>query len=119
MKLFSAGGPNYIGVRDIESTVSWYVEKFSVHKIDVEMDDREDCVALGYDQQDYLFTLGPLGKPTDQLTPQLFTAKLKKAWDFLNTRGVTIVAIQEDSQGTHYFEMRDLEGNTIEISEEP
>jgi|SRR5579862_1167616 len=119
MKLFSAGGSNYIGVRDIRSAVSWYVENFGLRKIDVEMDDGEDCIALGYDQQDYLFTLGPQGKPTDQLTPQLFTAKLKKAWEFLNTRGVTIGPIQEDRQGTHYFEVRDLEGNTIEISEEP
>jgi hypothetical protein len=27
--------------------------------------------------------------------------------------------VQEDRQGTQYFEMRDLEGNLIEVSEEP
>lgn len=119
MRLFSAGGPNYIGVRNIESVTSWYMEKLDLRKIDVEMDDGKDCIALGYDQQNYLFALGPLGKPTDQLTPQLFTNKLKKAWEFLNARGVAVEAIEEDRQGTHYFTMRDPEGNGIEVSEEP
>jgi hypothetical protein len=27
--------------------------------------------------------------------------------------------IEKDRQGTQYFEMRDLEGNVIEVSEEP
>ncbi len=27
--------------------------------------------------------------------------------------------IQQDGHGTHYFEMLDLEGNVVEISEEP
>jgi len=33
--------------------------------------------------------------------------------------GVDVAEIQQDRQGTHYFEMRDLEGNVIEVSEEP
>lgn len=119
MKLFSAGGPNYIGVRDIESAATWYMEKLGVRKIKVDMDDGEDCIALGYDDKNYLFALGPHGKPTDQRTPQLFAAKLKKAWEFLNAHEISITAIQQDRQGTHYFEMRDLEGNMIEITEEP
>src|SRR5947207_14138467 len=39
--------------------------------------------------------------------------------DFLVSRGVNVGDIQQDGQGTHFFEMRDLEGNVIEISEEP
>jgi hypothetical protein len=27
--------------------------------------------------------------------------------------------VETDRQGTHYFEMRDSEGNTVEICEEP
>jgi hypothetical protein len=32
---------------------------------------------------------------------------------------VNVGEIQRDRQGTHYFEMRDLEGNLIEISQQP
>jgi hypothetical protein len=28
-------------------------------------------------------------------------------------------ALEEDRQGTRYFEMRDLEGNVVEVAEEP
>jgi hypothetical protein len=46
-------------------------------------------------------------------------SSVKKAREFLIARGVNVRPIQEDRQGTHFFEMRDLEGNVIEISEEP
>ena len=48
----------------------------------------------------------------------LNSSNLKKAREFLISRGVNVSEIQADRQGTHYFEMRDLEGNVIEISEE-
>jgi hypothetical protein len=47
------------------------------------------------------------------------TPNVKKAREFPIARGVNVSEIQEDRQGTHFFEMRDLEGNVIEISEEP
>jgi hypothetical protein len=37
----------------------------------------------------------------------------------LNSHGVKVGDIEQDGQGTRHFEMRDLEGNTVEISEEP
>jgi hypothetical protein len=49
----------------------------------------------------------------------LYTSKLKKAREFLISCGVNVGEIQQDRQGTHYFEMRDPEGNVVEISEEP
>lgn len=49
----------------------------------------------------------------------LYAGNINKAWEWLSSRGVNVGAVQEDRQGTHYFEMRDLEGNAIEISEEP
>jgi hypothetical protein len=32
---------------------------------------------------------------------------------------VNVGEIHEHREGTHYFEMRDLEGSVIEVSEEP
>jgi len=53
------------------------------------------------------------------LTPRLNCSNAKKAREFLASRAIAVGEIQQDGQGTHYFEMRDLEGNAIEISEEP
>ena len=49
----------------------------------------------------------------------LYASNLKKAREFLSSCGVNVREVQEDGQGTHFFEMRDMEGNVIEISEEP
>jgi hypothetical protein len=49
----------------------------------------------------------------------LYASNIKKAREVLGSRRVNVGEIQQDRQGTHYFEMRDLEGNVIEVSEEP
>jgi catechol 2,3-dioxygenase-like lactoylglutathione lyase family enzyme len=117
--LISSGGANYIRVRDIAAAAAWYTEKLGLRKIDVEMDEGEGCVALGFSKDEYALTLGPPGKPTDELTPLLYASNVKKAREFLSARGVNVGEIQQDRQGTHLFEMRDLEGNVIEICEVP
>jgi catechol 2,3-dioxygenase-like lactoylglutathione lyase family enzyme len=66
MALFSPGGTNYIGVRDLAAATAWYVEKLGLRKVDVELDDGEDCIALGFDKQECALVLGPSGKPTDE-----------------------------------------------------
>jgi len=48
----------------------------------------------------------------------LYASNLKRAREFLISRGVNIGEIQQDRQGTHYFEVRDLEGTNLEVSEE-
>jgi hypothetical protein len=110
----------YIGVMDVTAATSWYVEKLGLQKILVEMDDSEGCVALGFSKKDQTcITLGPRGKPTDGTTPMLYASNVRKAREVLGSRGVNVGDIQEDRQGTHYFEMRDVEGNVIEVCEEP
>ena len=63
--------------------------------------------------------LGPRDEPADDETPMLYTSRTEKAREFLIARGVSVGEIQQDRQGTRFFEMRDLEGNVIEITEEP
>lgn len=118
MSLLSPGGTNYIGVDNLPAATAWYIEKFGLCKIDIEMDDPEGCIALGFAKDKYAFTLGPPGKLTDELTPMLYASNVKKASEVLSSRGVSVGEIQQDQQGTHYFEMRDLEGNKIEVCEE-
>jgi hypothetical protein len=119
MSLLSPGGSNYIGVRDLQAATTWYIEKLDLRKVNIELDDGEGCVALGFDKNECAVVLGPMGKPTEEPNPLLYARNLKKARDFLSTRGVRAGEIQEDRQGTHFFEIYDLEGNMVEISEEP
>jgi len=120
MPLLSIADSFYIGVLDVESATSWYIEKLGLQKVPAEMDDPEGCVALGFSKKGQTcVALGPRGKPTDETTPMLYASNIKKAREVLGSRGVNVGEIQQDRQGTHYFEMRDLEGNVIEVSEEP
>ncbi len=118
-KLFLAGGANYVGVRDLASSVAWYKEKLGLREVEIEMDDSEGCVALGFSNEEYIVALGPTGKPTDELRPILFTPNIKKAREYVASHGAIIGEIERDAQGTRYFEFRDPEGNVIEITEEP
>jgi catechol 2,3-dioxygenase-like lactoylglutathione lyase family enzyme len=119
MPLFGAGAPNYVGVRDIQAAVAWYAEKLGLRPIKVEMDDCADCIVLGFSKEEWAVTVGPIGASSEEFTHSFVTGNVTKAHEYLNSRGVQVSDIQQDRQGTRYFEMRDLEGNAIEITEEP
>ena len=118
--LFYNGGANYMPVADLAAATAWYREKFGVKQLNIELDDGEDCVALGFDDESCLFVLGPQGESSGELTARLFTSNLNKSRDYLLSQGVDLSGeIQQDAQGTRFFQIRDVEGNPIEISEEP
>jgi hypothetical protein len=50
--------------------------------------------------------------------PIIYSDKIKKAHEYISTRGVLPGPLQ-DGGNSEFFEVRDLEGNTIEICEEP
>ena len=117
--LFRNGGANYMPEGDIERAAAWYKEKFAVKPVNIELDDGEGCLALGFSEEECLFVLGPQGKSSGELAARLFTSNLKKAREHLLSRDVQPGEIEQDGQGTHFFTARDIEGNLIEISEEP
>lgn len=120
MSLLIIADSFYIGVLDLVAATSWYKEKLGLQEVPAEIDDTEGCVALGFSKKDQTsVVLGPRGEATDGTTPMLYASNLKKAREALSSRGVSVGEVQQDRQGTHYFEMRDLEGNVIEVSEEP
>src|ERR1051326_7547926 len=57
-----------------------------------------------------------LALPTDR--PILFCGKIKRAHEYLEGRGASPGPIQ-DGGGTQFFEVRDPEGNVIEVCREP
>ena len=121
MSLLRPGGTNYIGVRDVEAACAWYSEKLGMRKVTIELDDGEGCIALGFDKDGAALVLGPPvdASRIDELSHLFFTSNAKKAREFLNSRGVIVGDLEQDEQGTRHFEMRDPDGNVIEISEEP
>jgi catechol 2,3-dioxygenase-like lactoylglutathione lyase family enzyme len=120
MSLLTIADSFYIGVLDLAAATAWYIEKLGLQEVSVEMDDPEGCAALGFSKNDETaICLGPRGKPTDGTTPMLYASNVKKAREALSSQSVNVGDIQQDRQGTPYFEIRDLEGNLIEVSEEP
>jgi hypothetical protein len=99
--------------------VSWYKEKLGLREIDVEMDASEGCVALGFSHDEYIVALGPTGKATEELGPILLTKNINQAPDYVSSRAASVGPMERDAQGTPYFEIRDLDGNVIEVCEPP
>jgi hypothetical protein len=120
MSLLRIADSFYVGVRDIAAASSWYMEKLLLKKTNVELDEGEGCVGFIFPKElPSTIVLGPMRGPTDGTTRMLYADDAKKAREWLSSRGVNVGAIEKDQQGTQYFEMRDLEGNVIEVSEEP
>jgi hypothetical protein len=109
----------YIGVTDSVAASLWYREKLGLQQVLAPTSDAGDCVSLAYSKRDETaIILGPRNSDPDQ-RPILYAASIGKANDQLSSRGVSVTPIESDRQGTSYFVMRDLEGNEIEVTEEP
>jgi len=120
MSLLTIADSFYIGVADVRAASAWYTEKLGLRTMPPTPDDEEGCIALGFSKEDRTaIVLGPRDKPADGATPMFYASKIGKARDLLSSRGVNVGTLEKDRQGTHYFEIRDLEGNLIEVSEEP
>jgi catechol 2,3-dioxygenase-like lactoylglutathione lyase family enzyme len=118
MLLFTPAAPNYMPVQDLAAATSWYVEKFGARPRPTKFDDGQRGAELWLADEVY-FVLGPRNIPTCDETPMLYTPNIAKAREYLLARGVEATKIQRDRQNTKFFEMRDLEGNLIEICQQP
>jgi catechol 2,3-dioxygenase-like lactoylglutathione lyase family enzyme len=119
MSLFQIADSIYIGVVDVAAASSWYQEKLGLQQVTASMDDAEGCISLGFSKKDEVaIIIGPPDRAAEG-RPMLYASNIEKARDLLNSRGVSAGLVEEDRQGTHYFVMRDLEGNEIEVTEEP
>ena len=119
MSNFQLADSFYVGVLDPDAASAWYVEKLDLQQV-ISMEDEEGCVSLAFSKKDTTaIVLGPRGRATDPTTPMLYASKIQKARESLISRGVTVGPLEKDRQGTHYFVFSDLDGNQIEVSEEP
>jgi catechol 2,3-dioxygenase-like lactoylglutathione lyase family enzyme len=111
-------GSIYIGVRNLDTALAWYKEKFDLRKSSEPVDEEIGDAALVSANGDIFIAFGA-PNPANVETQILFVKNVQKTRDRLATRGVNVGPLQTDRQGTHYFEMRDMENNMIEFSEEP
>lgn len=118
MSLFTPVGTNYIPVLDLAASASWYANIFALRQRPTQFDDGQTGIELSQSEE-LFFVLGPRDAPGNDETPMLYTSHVEKARKFLLSRAVNLGDVQQDRQGTHFFEMRDLEGNVIEICQEP
>jgi catechol 2,3-dioxygenase-like lactoylglutathione lyase family enzyme len=120
MSLLWAADSFYVGVRDLDASTSWYTQKLGLKKATVELDEGEGCIGLVFPKEiPTPIVLGPIRTSATETTRILYTGDIDKAKKWLSSHGVSTGAIETDRQGTRYFAMQDLEGNSIEVSEEP
>lgn len=119
MSLLQIPDSIYIGVTDATAASLWYKEKLGLQQVVVPTSDAGDCISLAFSKRDETaIILGPRDSRSDQ-RPILYCTNIGQANDQLSSRGVSVTPIESDPQGTRYFVVRDLEGNEIEVSEEP
>lgn len=106
----------YAAVRNPNVVAEWYVERLGMRKL---ASAPPGMIGLRFDADGASLTLEPYDEFYERPSVVLYTSKIQEAKRELTSRGVAIGTIQRDRQGTRYFEIRDTEGNLIEVSEEP
>ncbi len=114
---------------NVDAAKNWWVNAFDCKQAKVPTDwdnPLPSDVALklpGYDEPTVLLSDRTEAKQagidrSSSVVPVIFSDKLKKAHEHLSSRGVLPGPIQSGGD-TEFFEIRDIEGNVIEICKEP
>ena len=110
-----------IGVSDLDATIAWYKEKFELRESGHKVQDGDpgDTELVSRNGEIMIVLSTGIEPQGNEPPPILNTADAAKAREWLLAHGVNVGPVQTDIQGTRYIEMRDLDKNMIEISEEP
>lgn len=118
MGLLTVGDGIFVGVSDLQAARNWYKEKLGMREVPVEVDEPADAIGLAFDGEDGALIIGSPGSEPPAGSSILFTRKISKAHAWLNSQGVNVGTVERDRQGRQFFEIRDLEGNVLEVCEE-
>jgi predicted enzyme related to lactoylglutathione lyase len=108
-----------IWVQDVNSVLPWYIEKFGLRKLAENAGGEVGVATLRFKEDGSSIILTKRGDFRTGKTPIFFTKKIGKMRDVMAARGVNVGMVEYDRQGTRYFQIRDPEGNEIEVVEEP
>jgi predicted enzyme related to lactoylglutathione lyase len=112
---FTVPASTRILVRDIDSVSPWYIEKLGLYQSTGNSVGESGIATFRFKEDGNPVVLTTRRDPGTGETPILFTRKISKMRDVLAARGVNVGTIERDRQGTRYFEIRDPEGNEIEV----
>lgn len=115
---FSVPESTRILVRNINGVMPWYVEKLGLRKLTENEFGESDVATFRFKEGGNSVVLTTRGGFRTDKTPMLFTRKIGKMRDVMMARGVNVGTIERDRQGIQYFEIRDPEGNEIEVVED-
>lgn len=116
---FSISSSTRIVVRDIDSVAPWYAEKLGLRKLSENPRGETGIATFRFKEDGNSVVLTTHGDFRTGKTPILFTKKIDKMREVMSARGVSVGMIEQDRQGTRYFQVRDPEGNEIEVVQEP
>lgn len=108
-----------IFVRSIASVAPWYVDKLGLRKSAESPWAESDAATYRFKEDGKSITLTTKTNYGIEKTLILFTKRIGRMKHVLSARGIDVGPLQQDRQGTRYFEIYDPEGNAIEVVEEP
>ena len=112
-----------IYVNDLQTARLWYERVFAIKFYEERSDDGSPYLtthAPGEEpgpQLNLIPRSGGRDSMDERLTPIIFAVNLEKAKTYLEQQGVFGNAMLDDGTGAKYFEIHDLENNTVEICE--
>ncbi len=115
---FSVPAGTRILVRNLDSVSPWYIEKLGLYQSTGNNVGDSGGATFRFKEDGNPVVLATRGDLGPNKTPMLFTKKVGKMRDLLAARGVNVGTIERDRQGIRYFQIRDPEGNEIEVVEE-
>jgi catechol 2,3-dioxygenase-like lactoylglutathione lyase family enzyme len=115
---FSVQAGTRILVKNIAAVSPWYTEKLGLRKLAESPIKEPEAAIFVFKRDGKPIVLTTRSDFRTGKTPILFTKKIGKMRDVMMARGVEVGNIERDRQGIQYFEIRDPEGNEIEVVEE-
>jgi predicted enzyme related to lactoylglutathione lyase len=116
---FSVPDDTHILVHNVESVSPWYAEKLGLLKVAEREFHDPDSVKFKFKEDGKSVVLTTRTGFRTGKTPIFFTKKIERMRRIMTDRGIYVPAIEKDRQGISYFQIRDPEGNEIEIVQEP
>lgn len=116
---FSVPSDMRIVVRDIDSVAPWYAEKLGLRRLTENPLGETNVATFRFKEDGNSVVLTTHRDLRTGKTPIFYTKEIGKMREVIASRGATVGAIERDRQGTRYFQIRDPEGNEIEVVQEP
>ena len=128
MALFRSADPIWLAYSSLESATQWWIKTFDCQRVHIPEhwdSPLPSDVALSFrGEQEPTISLSSKSEAEAKnmqsmsTVPIIYSDKLRKAHEHVASRGVLPGNIQTGGD-VQFFELRDPEGNTIEICEEP